>query len=285
MEKSIRIITDSSCDLLPELLQESDIEVVPLIVRFGTDIYADGKISAEAFWEKAAGPHPPQTSQPSIGTFQEVFERLVAQGNQVLCLTVTGKHSGTFNSARLAAQHFGASVCVLDSLSFSLGLGHQVLVAAQAAQAGRSMTEILALLEDLRARMRVWIIFDSLEHIRRGGRADAFVAVAHRMTRALNIKVIVNTVDGQLRLLSAARSFEGSLKRVLNLIEGLGPLEQLAVIHTRSHDRAHNLAARLADRFHFPQERIWVRETGAVLSTHAGPGVIGVVATPVSPTG
>lgn len=285
MEEPIRLVTDSSCDLPPELLAEFQIKVVPLVVRFGTETYADGELSAGAFWEKAAGPHHPQTSQPSIGTFQEFFEPLVAQGNQVLCLTVTGKHSGTFNSARLAAQQFVTGVTVFDSLSLSLGLGHQALAAAQASRAGRSLPETLALLEDLRARIRLWIIFDTLEYIGRGGRADAFVAVAHRMTRALNIKVIVNLVDGRLQLLSAARSFEGGLRRVLSLVEGISPLEQLAVVHTRRHDLAHELAARLADRFHFPHERIWVRETGAVLSTHAGPGVIGVLAVPSPPTG
>ena len=188
MKQMIRIVTDSSCDLSRRLLERLKIAVVPLIVRFGPDTYNDGELPVEEFWEKAAGPHPPQTSQPSVGAFEELFGRLIAQGKQVLCLTVTGKHSGTFNSARLAAQHFGASVTVFDSLSLSLGLGHQALAAAQAVQAGHPMPEILALLEDLRARTRLWIIFDTLEYIRRGGRADAFVAVAHRMTRALNIK-------------------------------------------------------------------------------------------------
>ncbi len=278
MEQIIRVVTDSSCDLPRQLLERFKIAVVPLVVHFGTGVYQDGELSEEEFWERAAGPHHPQTSQPPVGMFEELFERLVAHGKQVLCLTITSKHSGTFNAARLAAQRFGDVVKVFDSLSLSLGLGLQALAAAQAARAGRSMQEILALLEGMRAQMRLTIVLDTLENLRRGGRADGFIAVVDRMTRALNIKPVINLVDGQLRLLGAARSFRGGLRRALNLVEQLGPLEHLAVVHTRARETAEEMADRLAERTGFPRERIWVRETGAVLASHAGAGVIGILA-------
>jgi len=142
-----------------------------------------------------------------------------------LCLTVTGRHSGTFNAAHLAAQSFGEAVTVFDSQSLSLGLGWLALSAAQAASVGRSMQEILALLEDLRARMRLLIVLDTLENLRLGGRAAGFIAVADRMARALNIKIVINMVQGELRLLTAARSFKGALRCVMSLVEGMGPLE------------------------------------------------------------
>lgn len=283
MERAIRIVTDSSCDLSPQLAQEYEIEVVPLVVHLGTDTYYDGELSADEFWEKALKLHP-RSSQPPVGLFAEVFERLVTSGRQVLCLTVTGKHSGTFNAAHLAAQRFGEDVKLFDSFSLSLGLGVQALAAAQAARAGHSMQEIITMLEDLRARMRLMIILDTLEYLRRGGRADAFIAAADRMTRALNIKVIINVVEGRLRLRGAARSFNGGVRRVLNLVEQMGPLEHLAVAHARRHGAAEKIAGQLAERTRFPQERIWVREIGAVLSTHAGPGVIGILAVPVPST-
>jgi len=284
MEQKISIVTDSCCDLPSQLLQEFEVEVVPLIVRFGMDTYYDGEFPMDEFWEKAAGPDRPQTSQPAVGVFEEVFERLVARGKQVLCLTVTGGHSGTFNAARVAAQRFGEAVTVFDSLSFSLGLGLQTLAAAQAARAGRSIREILALLEELRARMRFMIVLDTLENLRRGGRADGFIGIADRMTRALNIKLIVNMVEGQLRPLGAARSLKGGVRRILDRVERMGALEHLAVIHTRQQEVAAKLTGQLAERFHFPQARIWVRETGAVLSTHAGPGAIAVLAVPLPAT-
>jgi DegV family protein with EDD domain len=284
MEPAIGIVTDSGCDLPRRLVERFKIAVAPLTVHFGSEVYEDGELSAEEFWHKAAGPCHPQTSQPSVGQFERLFEGLVAQGKQVLCLTITGKHSGTFNVAHLAAQRFGQAVRVFDSLSLSLGLGVQALTAAQAAQAGCSMDEILATLEEVRARMRLMIVLDTLENLRRGGRADAFIAAVDRMTRALNVKVIINVVEGQLRLLSAARSFQGGLRRVLSLVEGLGPLDHLAVVHTRRQETAEEVADRLVERTGFPRERIWMRETGPALASHAGVGVIGVLAVPVSQT-
>ncbi len=127
-------------------------------------------------------------------------------------------------------------------------------------------------------------MLDTLENLRRGGRADGFIAVADRMTRALNIKVIINLVEGQLRLVSAARSFKGGLQRVFGLVERMAPLEHLAIVHTRSQETAEKTADQLAERIGFPRERVWVRETGTVLACHAGPGVIGVMAVPIAST-
>ena len=285
MERGIRVVTDSSCDLPQELVEEYGIEIVPLNVHFGSEKYLDGQLSADEFWKKAAGPEHPKTSQPSVGRYEEIFARLVAQGKQVLCVTITKEHSGTFNAARLAAERFGEAVKVFDSLSASLGEGLQAVAASQAARAGSSIQEILAMLKDMRERTRLVAVLDTLKNLRRGGRADAFIAAAERMTRALNIKLIITAAQGQLRPWGAARSLKGGIKRMLNAVEQVGPLERLAVIHTRSLDRAQELADRLAKRTGFPRERILVQEIGAALASHAGPGVVGAVAVPVPPKG
>jgi DegV family protein with EDD domain len=285
MEKTIRVVTDSSCDLPPELAQELEIEIVPLTVIFGTESYTDGELSLEQFWTRAAGPLRPKTSQPSVGAFAEVFGRLVSEGSQVLCVMLTGKHSGTFNTAHLAAQSFAGAVTVFDSQSLSLGLGLQAMAAAQAARTASSMQEILTELKQIQARMRLVILLDTLENLRLGGRADGFMAVAERMTQALNIKVIINLVEGQLRLLGAARSFKSGLSRARGFIEQLGPLEHLAVVHTRRQPMADKTADQLAQRTGFPREHIWIRETGPVLATHGGPGLIGILAVPIPPQG
>ena len=285
MQQHIRIVTDSSCDLNEPLLMELDIEVVSLTVHFGTDEYREGELSVEEFWRKVEEGQQPTTSQPSIGAYEEVFGRLVSSGMQVVCPTLTGKHSGTYNAARLAAEPFGQDVRVFDSHSLSLGLGLQALVAARAAREGRSMREILALLDFMRDRMRVLILLDTLESLRLGGRADAFIAVADRMTRALNIKVLINVVEGQLSLLSAARSFKRGLGRMRDLVEQMGPLEHLAVAHTRNQEMAEEMADTLAHRTGFARERVWIRETGALLATHGGPGLVAVLAMPGLPGG
>ena len=128
MEQTIRVVTDSSSDLPPDLARELEIEIVPLSVHFGTDVYPDSELTAEEFWQKA-----------SVGAYTEVFEPLVASGNQVLCVALTSKHSGTYNSALLAAQRFSGAVTVFDSESLSLGLGLQAVAAARHAQAGHAM--------------------------------------------------------------------------------------------------------------------------------------------------
>lgn len=281
MGEMIRVVTDSSCDLPAHVLEEFGIEVVPLTVHFGTEVYSGGVLSLEEFWDKAAGPQYPSTSQPPVGAYEEVFERIVGQGGRAVCVTLTGKHSGTFNSAQVAAQRFGEAVQIFDSLSLSLGLGWQVVSAAQAARAGHSMREILTMLEELRGRTRLLIVLDTLENLRHGGRAAAFISVVDRMTRVLDIKVITNVVEGQLRLLGAARSFKGALKRVFGAVERMGSLEHLGVVHTRNQSLAEQVAEQLAQRLGFPEERIWLAETGPVLASHAGPGVIGVMAVPV----
>ena len=284
MSGMIKIVTDSSCDLPSDLVEEYGIEVVPLSVHFGSEVYTDGELSLDEFWDKAAGPHMPKTSQPPVGVYEEVFERIVAGGGRVLCLTLTGKHSGTFNAAQVAAQRFGEVVQIFDSHSLSLGLGWQAVSAANAVREGQRMPEILEMLEGLRERMRLLIVLDTLENLRHGGRADAFIAVVDRMTRALNIKVLINVVEGQLKLLGAARSFKGALRRVLDAVGRLDPLEHLAVVHTRNQPLAEWVAQQLAQRIGFPEERIWLAETGPVLASHAGPGVIGVLAVPVAET-
>lgn len=281
---AIRIVTDSSCDLPRRLIDQLEIAVVSLVVSFNAETYLDLDLSPEAFWEKAAELAAPQTSQPSPGAFEEVFEALVKQGKRVLCITLTGEHSGTAATARLAARRFGEAVQTFDSQSLSLGLGFQVLEAALAAEAGCSMEEVLAWLKEMRLRTRGIMVLDTLENMRRGGRADRFITLVDRVARFLQVKPIVGFVDGRLQLLGIARSFARALQRTSDMIAELGPLEHLAVSHVRSIKKAEELADRLSQRFDFPREKILVREAGAVVASHAGLGAMAVFAMPKTPT-
>jgi DegV family protein with EDD domain len=273
-------VTDSSCDLPGQLLEKLRIAVVPLVVRFGSKTYHDGDLTPDEFWEKSAGPDHPETSQPPVSAFEEVFARMVAQGKQVLCLTVTQEYSGTFNAARLAASRFGEAVRVLDSRAFSMGLGLQALVGAQLAQAGASMDEILGRLADIRSRTRLVLVLDTLENLKRGGRARLLVGAAERMAKALSIKPVINLVDGELRLMGAVRSISRGMSRLRKLVESMGPVEYVAVVHTRQRQLAEQMADRLSEITGLPRDRIWVRETGPVLASHGGAGIVGVMAVP-----
>jgi DegV family protein with EDD domain len=279
MRESIQLVTDSSCDLPSHLLERFKIAVVPLIIQLGDESYVDGELSPEAFWQKSTQiSKAPQTSQPSVGTFERAFERLVSRGKQVLCVTITGKHTGTVEAARLAARRFGEAVQVFDSRSLSLGLGFQLIEAARASELGRSMQEVVELLRDVRSRVHTVVVLDTLDNVRRGGRADAFIAAVGRMSRLLSVKPIVNLVEGRVELLGVARSFHRAVDRIADVVEGLGPLDHLAVMHARNAKAAEELADRLAERIGFPRDRILVGETGMVVASHAGAGALGIFA-------
>jgi DegV family protein with EDD domain len=276
----IRVVTDSSCDLPPEVLEELGIVVVPLIVRLGNEEFLETDLSLDEFWAKVRAVRAqglfPQTSQPSIGAFESVFASLVAKGNEVVCVTITSKHSGTINSAWAAAQKFGEAVGVVDSWQASLGLGFLVMAAARSAREGASLSEVLTFLTGMRARIRLLAVLDTLEYIRMGGRADALIPILSRVVQFLAIKPIIGFVEGELKLLGQARTFHTALEQIEQRIIELQPFEYLGVLHTRRPDDAQAVADRLRGGMEF-QGQILVAETGVVLSSHAGPGVVGVV--------
>ena len=271
----IAIVTDSGCDLPKTIQNQYGIKVVPLVVRFGTEVYLDGQLTVDEFWNKVQqGPSYPQTSQPPTGMFEEAFAPLVEQGYHVLCLVITSKHSGTFNSAYAASQSFPEQVTVFDTLSLSLGQGYQTIAAAQAAADGQSLEEILALLESIRARTHLFIVLNTIEYLRRGGRADQIIPVLERVVRVLNIKPVLEVVDGQLKLLGAARSHEKGMQRIQEEVARHGPAEMLIVAHTRLSNEVSDFASTLARRLDFPLAKVIITEAGPVLSSHAGPGVM-----------
>ncbi|MFQ6094474.1 MAG: DegV family protein [bacterium] len=276
----IKVVTDSSCDLPQGVVEGLGITIVPLVVRIGNEEFLDTDLSVDEFWAKVRAARAqglfPQTSQPSIGAFESVFDSLVGEGNEVVCVTITSKHSGTFNSAWAAAQRFGEAVSVVDSWQASLGLGFQVMAAAWAARAGASLSEVVASLWEMRARTRLLAVLDTLEYIRMGGRADALIPILSRVMQFLQVKPIIGFVEGELKLLGQARTFHAALEQIERRTMELQPFEHLAVIHTRRPDDAHFVADRLRESVGL-QGQILVAETGAVLSSHAGPGVIGVI--------
>ena len=277
MVECIKVVTDSSADLCAELAQELDITIIPLVVTCGAQTYLDSALPREEFWRLAKGPVPCTTSQPPMGSFQEAFQRLVDRGHRVLCATITGRHSGTFNTAWSAAQLFGDRVTVVDSLSLSRGLAWQVITAARLGLQGIAMDKIVEKLRAIQKRTHLLIQLDTLEALRRGGRAAKLMPIVDRIVQALNIKPILNIRDGELSLLGAARSYEKGVERIKKEIAHLGPLEYLAVMHTRREALAQQVADELAHLTQFARERIAVVEAGVVLACHAGEGVIAAV--------
>lgn len=276
----IKVVTDSSCDLPQEVLEELGIVVVPLVVRIGDEEFLETDLSIDEYWAKVEAARAqgffPQTSQPSIGAFESVFAPLVSEGSEVVCVTITSHHSGTFNSAWAAAQRFGEAVGVVDSWQTSLALGFQVRAAVQAAREGASLGEVEALLWEMRARTHLLAVLDTMEYIRMGERADALIPILSRVMRFLKIKPIIGFVEGELKLLGQARTFSAALEQMEQQIMQLQPFEHLGVVHTRRPNDAQVWADRLRERMGF-RGQMWVTETGAALSSHAGPGVVAAI--------
>lgn len=271
----IAIVTDTAADLTPAQQAQYGITVIPLVVTFGTRSFPDDQLPLDEFWAKVRqGPPFPATSQPPTGLYEEAFHSLIARGNQVLCVCVTSKHSGTLNSAYAAAQNFAGQVTVFDSLSLSLAQGYQAISAAQMAAQGASLEEILARLKSIRARTHFCIALDTIEYLRRGGRADQVMPLLERVVRVLNIKPLIGIVDGQIKPIGAARSREKSWRQIIQELSKHLPAEAAIVAHTRLAAEAPGFARQLAEALHLAPEQIPIAETGAILSSHAGPGVM-----------
>jgi DegV family protein with EDD domain len=273
---SVRIVADDGCDLSLALATSYHVETVPVFVRFGEEIVSSRDLTLAEFWARAANsPLPPGTSAPGPATFYEVFLRLVSAGHDVVCMTLPSAYSSSFNSAWLAAQQFEARVRVVDSRSFSLGMGLLVLQAAQDALAGYGAEAIQATLEELRERTSVIFALDTLEWVRRGGRLACLLPLVDRVARTLSVKPVIEFRNGEFRLLGAARSAPGTLQRIEEEVRARIPVGAAATAYTRGCQTASELAARLASFVELKQGEILSMEAGAVFAAHAGPRALG----------
>lgn len=276
VEGAVRIVADSSCDLAPETVAQYSIVLVSLIVRFGETTFRESEISREQFWQRAAGPFPPQTSQPPVGAFEEAFSSLTQAGAAVLCITITGHHSGTYNAARVAAQQFSGRVLVWDSRCLSVGMGLQVREAAALAQAGCPLWEIVQRIDEMRRQTRMTILLDTIEYLRRGGRLGRMIGALEGLARFLSIRPLLRMAAGELGVLGAARSYRRGLARLRAEALAVGPLSHLGVAHSRRPEEAAALAQQIANEAGLPPETVLITEAGPTLSSHAGPGAVGV---------
>ena len=273
---SVRIVTDGGCDLPPALAEEYQITIVPVFVRFGQAMIPSDQLTNDQFWQHAqSGNGAPGTSSPAPGTFHRAFQKLVTAGHDVVCLTLPGKHSGTFNAAWLAAEEFEGRVRVIATGSFSLGLGLQVLAAAKEALAGRSAEFIQRAAEALRARTSVVFVLDTLEWVRRGGRLDRIIPLVDRLARTFSIKPVLEICDGEFRLGGVTRSTRSALQRLEEELRDRLPAEAAATVYTRGCEAATELTDRLASLLGCRTDDVMVREAGPAFAAHAGPRALG----------
>ncbi len=274
---SIRIVTDSNCDLPSEIIQEHGIVVIPMYINIGTESYLDGvEISRAEFYEGLPGfDSHPMTSVPGPGVFVETFDALASEGaSEILCIHIASSLSAMANSAQLAAEQWDElPVTVFDSGNLTLGTGLQVVAAAKAAAEGRSMSEIVALLEDQASRTYCFAALSTVEFLRRSGRLTRF---QWGLASVLQIKPLLKMNDGEFEM-ERVRTRRAALARVLELLKGLGPLEDLALVHTHAPEEAEALGRRASHLV--PEGASFLSaEVTPVIGTHIGPGAVGFIA-------
>ncbi|HHW54587.1 MAG: DegV family protein [bacterium] len=267
----LQVVTDSSCDLPEELIKENNIRVVPLTIHIEDQLYREGvDISTEEFYDKMAkSPSLPKTSQPQPAAFAGVFRELADFG-EVLCLTISSKLSGTFQSACLGRELSGVDAFVFDTLAGSLGHGLQVLKACQLAQAGCTAKEIMGELTQYRDKMKILILLKTLENIVKGGRLSRFQG---SLASILNIRLLLHNVEGRVELLEKVRGSRRLFARVLELIRGYCPDmtgRDVGITHFRNQADTEKIKEALQEQFH--PRRIIINKMGATMATYAGEG-------------
>ncbi|MGD2216410.1 MAG: DegV family protein [Gemmatimonadales bacterium] len=278
--RQVAILTDTTCDLPPELIIEHDITIVPLTVMFGDEAYLDQvDITQEEFLARLTDPGHPlaTTSQPAPAHFDEAYRGAAEQANEVLGVMLSGALSGTLAQAQVAAGRFGdARIGIHDSCTASLGLGLRVLRAAELSEQGGSLDEISAELERLKERSGLYVTVDTLDYLQRSGRLGKAQAYLGNL---FDLKPILS-VDRQGRVVPVdrVRHREGLIPRVLELVADCIPTERtrlrMGVVHVLCRDVADELASELERRF--APDEILVRPATSVIAAHTGPGAWGV---------
>ena len=269
---TVRIVTDSTCDLPEEIVAEYGITVVPLYINFGDESYLDGvEISRTEFYERLPDCDPPPTTAiPGPHMFIQAYEKLAAAGaTEILSIHISVSLSGAVNAARLAAEEASVPVTVLDSGSLSMGLGFLVWAAAQAAAEGHSMDEIVALLEEQGQRTHVFAALDTLEFLRRGGRMNRVMAA---LGSWLQMKPLLKMHAGEATA-ERIRTTEHATERLISLLSDLVPLEKVALVHTHALDRVDELRQKIQHLL--PEGELLSMDITPVFGTHLGPGAIG----------
>ncbi len=273
------IVTDSTSDLPQHIIDEYGIEVVPAVLVLDGQSYADGKgLSREKYYTRLPGmKQPPTTAAPSTGDFAERFQKLFDAGcDHILSIHAAVELTAIVSVARLAAHDFRERITVLDSGSLTLGLGFQVLAAAQASMEDLSLDGILEAIRSTRQRTKVLAALDTMEYLRRSGRVPGAVATLGGL---LHIKPIVELLNGEVKPIGAVRTTRQAGERIYNALRELGPLERLAILHTNAEHRARQLLDELMETVSqsIPRDILMVNVT-TVIGTHVGPNGLGFAA-------
>ncbi|MEL7625852.1 MAG: DegV family protein [Anaerolineaceae bacterium] len=278
----VAIVTDSTVAIPPSIAEEQRLTIVPLSVNWDGQTFLDGiDIAPKEFYERLEHSKTmPTTSQPSAGAFAEVFQKLLDEGFDILCMVISSKISGTYDSAIQGAEGFPKDrLIVMNSLQASMPLAIMALMTSDAALKGASLLECKNLAADISDRIQTLFVVDTLEFLHRGGRIGA---AARFLGTALNLKPILKLQNGAIQPLEKVRTFKKAIKRVFEIAESdlgkQGRIEFLGVLSANSPKLSEELVTEARERFKIKNE--FVSEISPVVGTHTGPGTVGVVYLP-----
>jgi DegV family protein with EDD domain len=273
----IKIVTDSTSDLREEQILKYNIEVVPLTITIDDKSYTDRvDISPLEFLEKMGQAHElPKTSQPSVGAFLEVYDRLADEGYDIISIHMTGGMSGTVRSAESAAQMAKGNVTVIDSRYISKALSFQVLEAAEKIAEGKSMTEVVEHLQQVKNQSRLFIMVDTLENLVKGGRIGKGRAFIGSL---LNIKPIASLEGGEYTPVTKVRSHSQVIKFLVKQfsedVKGK-TVKRVGIVHTEAKELAAQLGKKMEELSGL--QNIEIDYTTPAIATHTGVGTIALM--------
>ena len=269
---TIRIVTDSTCDLPANIITEYGISVIPLYINFGNESYLDGvELSRTEFYERLPDSDPPPTTAiPGTHMFIQAYEKLVSEGaTEILSIHISASLSGTVNTARLAAAEASIPVTVLDSGTLSMGTGFLAWTAAQAAAEGLDMDDIVTRVKEQGQRTHVFAALDTLEFLRRSGRMNRVMATVGSW---LQMKPLLKMHNG-VATTEKIRSTDHATERLIHLLGEQAPLEKVALVHTHALDRVEELRPKVQHLL--PEGELLSMDITPVFGTHLGPGAVG----------
>lgn len=273
----VRIILDSTANFRKDL--ENRFAIVPLMVNFGENSYADGiEIDNDTFYEKlVTSDVMPTTSQPTPDAFDRAFKEITEAGDEAVVITISSKLSGTYQSASIAAADYEGKVYVVDGYTVAIGTGALGEYALNLADAGKSAKEIAEILEKEKANIRVYAVVDTLEYLKKGGRVSAAAAFAGGL---LNFKPVIAIAEGVVQSVTKGRGNKQANQLMNAEVEKSGAIDfskPFVIGYTGADDKL--MQAYIEDNTDMwggDVSKIHTAQLGSVVGTHAGPGAVAV---------
>lgn len=273
----VKVVTDSGSDITQQEAKRLGITVVPVYLRFGDKVYRDGvDIDANEFYDKLinSSVHP-STSSPSPGDFARVYEEASQEGDEIVSIHITSKHSTTYNAALLGkeiAEAKGCHIAVIDSKGVTMWQGLVAMAAAKAAKSGASLQQVVERVHETISRMRALALLDTLAYAIRGGRLSKTICAIESVLR---VKPLITLREGEIRLAGLVRTRNKGIDRLREFIRKASHIEDLAVVCSTTSDSAQILAEYVG--LLFPGIVPQIARVGPALGVHAGPEALVVV--------